>query len=62
MRCSRPAVPGTAHGRASVSGSRRYGWKVPPSAAAFGTAMLWSDARSGIGQGSEPVARNASER
>ena len=27
MRCSRPAVPGTAHGRASVSGSRSYGRK-----------------------------------
>ena len=37
MRCSRPAVPGTAHGRASVSGSRRYGWKIPPSAVAFET-------------------------
>ena len=28
MRCSRPAVPGTAHGRARVSSSRRKGWKV----------------------------------
>jgi len=27
MRCSRPRRPGTAHGRASVFGSRRYGWK-----------------------------------
>ena len=27
MRCSRPGVPGIAHGRASVSGSRAYGRK-----------------------------------
>ncbi len=28
IRCSRPGVPGTAHGRARVSSSRRNGWKV----------------------------------
>ena len=28
MRCSRPGVPGMAHGRASVFGSRLYGLKV----------------------------------
>src|SRR5881392_363056 len=29
MRCSSPGVPGTAHGRASVCGSRRYGRNSP---------------------------------
>ena len=33
MRCSRPGVPGIAHGRASVAGSRRYGRNVVPSSA-----------------------------
>src|SRR5438132_368894 len=27
MRCSRSGVPGTAHARAGVAGSRRNGWK-----------------------------------
>src|SRR5437763_652681 len=31
MRCSSPGVPGTAHARASVSGSRRYGRNSPSS-------------------------------
>ena len=30
MRCIRPGVPGIAHGRASVSGSRRYGQNSSP--------------------------------
>src|SRR5438552_3117043 len=30
IRCSRPAVPGTAHGRANVTGSRRNGSNTPP--------------------------------
>ena len=30
MRCMSPGVPGTAHGRESVSGSRRYGQKSSP--------------------------------
>ena len=29
IRCSSPGVPGTAHGRASVSGSRAYGQERP---------------------------------
>ena len=29
MRCSSPGVPGIAHGRASVTGSRRYGMNSP---------------------------------
>ena len=61
MRCSRPGVPGTAHGRASVSGSRWYGRKVAGSVA-FATAMSGRSASVGIRHGSEPVARNASDR
>src|SRR6266536_5410381 len=45
-RCSSPGVPGTAHGRASVSGSRRYG----------------RSATEGIFHGSEPLARYPSDR
>ena len=39
MRCARPGVPGSAHGRASVSGSRRYGWKVSPSFGAVANSV-----------------------
>ena len=37
MRCSSPGVPGIAHGRASVSGSRLYGRNSPPSPCANST-------------------------
>ena len=64
IRCSRPAVPGTAHGRASVSGSRRNGQKtsLPSSSTLFGPAAKFGaisgrSATSGMRQGSEPLAR-----
>ena len=62
MRCSRPAVPGTAQGRASVSGSRRYGWNGPSPLVAFETASDGRSATDGMRHGSEPVARKASDR
>ena len=55
-------MPGTAHGRASVSGSRRYGWNGPSPRVALSTPISGRLARSGIFHGSEPVARNASDR
>ena len=63
IRCSRPGVPGSAQVRASVSGSRRYGWKTSPS---FGTSanagsIAARSAASGISHGSEPFASEASE-
>src|SRR3954453_9750745 len=46
IRCCIPAVPGIAHGRAKVSGSRRYGRNSPSSP--LGTAVKsTSAARSG---------------
>ena len=63
MRCSRPGVPGTAHGRASVSGSRRYGQNsVLPSSLVWlcslanATRRSGSESTSGIRHGSEPLA------
>ncbi len=66
MRCSRPGVPGIAHGRASVSGSRWYGQELSlPSAPASRSGLanenssrsLGRSATSGMRQGSEPLAR-----
>ena len=59
MRCIRPGVPGIAHGRASVSGSRRYGQKSPSwfGDSANGTPISGSASTSGRNQGSEPFAR-----
>ncbi len=59
MRCSRPGVPGIAHSRASVSGSRRYGQKSPSwlGSVANVVEMSGSDPTSGRHQGSEPFAR-----
>ena len=65
IRCSRPGVPGTAQGRASVSGSRRYGWKhvaVVRRASRTSSRCTGSAATSGISHGSEPLASYASER
>ena len=62
MRCSRPGVPGIAHGRASVSGSRLYAWNSSPSADANSTSIGASDEMSGTSQGSAPFARYASLR
>ena len=58
MRCISPGVPGIAHGRASVSGSRRYGQKSSPwfGASANGTEMSGSASRSGSSHGSAPLA------
>ena len=42
IRCSSPGVPGIAHGRASVSGSRAYGWCSPSPATANSTEMSGS--------------------
>ncbi len=57
-------MPGIAHGRASVSGSREYGWKGAPSRAGSANEVEMSGrlATSGISHGSEPFARYASER
>ena len=60
MRCSRPFVPGIAHGRASVSASRAYGWNVSPLSCANSTSIFGSDAMSGTSHGSAPFARYAS--
>ena len=57
-----PGVPGIAHGRASVSGSRRYGWNGSSPASAKVVEMSGRSATSGISHGSEPLARYASER
>ena len=61
MRCSRPGVPGIAHGRARVRGSRVNGLKSDPSASlSAGVAKEKSADRSGRSetsgtrQGSEP--------
>ena len=61
-------MPGTAHGRARVSGSRRYGQKtsVPSSRTWFGlsangTEMSGSVEMSGSSQGSAPFARYPSD-
>ena len=62
MRCSRPGVPGTAHGRESVSGSRPYGRNVPSPFTAFGTEMSGRSSTSGTRHGSAPLPTNASER
>ncbi len=62
MRCSSPAVPGTAHGRASVSGSREYGWNRRSLAVAFGTEMSGRLSSDGTCHGSAPLATNASDR
>ena len=58
-----PGVPGMAHGRASVSGSRRYGQNssVPSSRSWFssvakGTEMSGSVSTSGSFHGSAPLA------
>ncbi len=59
IRCSRPGVPGIAHGRDSVSGSLSYGRYGPSSSvggAANGTLMSGRLSTSGSSQGSEPLA------
>ena len=69
IRCSRPGVPGIAHGRASVSGSRRYGWNTgaPSAVTSFGsvansTLRSGSSAVLGSRHGSDPFARYPSDR
>ena len=59
MRCSSPGVPGIAHGRASVSGSRRYGMNAPSwfGSVANSTPKSGIASGSGISHGSEPFAR-----
>ncbi len=59
MRCSRPAVPGIAHGRARVSGSRAKGWNSAPFALAKSTNGRRSgrSSTSGMRHGSAPLAR-----
>ena len=54
MRCMRPGVPGIAHGRARVLGSRRYGQKSPSwlGASANGTPMSARASTSGNRHGS----------
>ncbi len=55
MRCSRPGVPGTANWRASVSGSRAYGWNGSSGLAKV-CSIGGSEPTSGIRHGSEPLA------
>ena len=64
MRCIRPGVPGIAHGRARVSGSRRYGQKSSPwlGSSANGTEMSGSASMSGSSHGSAPLATYPSVR
>ena len=53
-------VPGIAHGRASVSGSRTYGMKEPSGlfdSVGCSTSIGEIEARSGINHGSAPLAR-----
>ena len=64
IRCSSPAVPGTAQARAIVSGSRRYGQNssLPSLLMWFGSVAKFggrsgSASKSGNTQGSEPLAR-----
>ncbi len=64
MRCVNPGVPGTAHGRASVSGSRAYGRNVP--AGPFGsvaksTRRSGNESTDGTRHGSDPFAIAPSE-
>ena len=58
-------MPGTAHGLASVTGSRRNGSNSSPLAPAAANAnsalRSGSVATSGISHGSEPLARYPSE-
>ena len=65
IRCSSPGVPGTAHGRARVSASRRYGRKLPilgPFASvANSTGVSGRSPTSGSRHGSEPLAIAPSE-
>ena len=64
-RCSSPAVPGTAQGRARVSGSRRYGRNcgvTPSLPVEFGSvekagSTAWTTRAVGTFHGSEPLAR-----
>ena len=62
IRCSRPGVPGIAHGRAPRS-SRAYGSNASPSAGASANAgsIGGSASVSGICHGSLELARNRSE-
>ena len=60
-RCSRPLVPGIAHGRASVSGSREYGWNPSGSVRSLGS-ILGSASTRGSFQGSLPLPIAPSER
>ncbi len=65
IRCSRPGVPGIAHGRARVSASRLYGRKPPsPSLGVVANSVEMSlrAPTSGMSHGSEPFARYASDR
>lgn len=51
-------VPGIAHGRASVSGSRLNGWKSSPSTASAKPGVISGrESTSGTCHGSEPFAR-----
>ena len=54
-------MPGIAHGRASVSGSRAYGWNVFGSLA-NSTGIFGSFSTSGTSHGSDPMPRYPSER
>ncbi len=59
-------MPGIAHGRASVSWSRRYGQNSPEPSGAFGSvanagSTVGSDSASGTFHGSDPLASEPSE-
>ena len=50
MRCIRPGVPGIAHGRASVSGSRRYGQNTSPWLGSVANGVEMSGRESDVGE------------
>ena len=63
MRCSRPGVPGTAHGRARVSGSRRYGWKTVVALGVGAVGLAWRSSTREVGQvGDRPGSPTARSR
>ena len=66
MRCSSPGVPGTAHGLASVSSSRRYGQNSSEPSGEFGPVAnagsnVGSVPASGTCHGSDPLASEPSD-
>ena len=62
MRCSRPGVPGTAHGRARVCGSRLYGQNTSVPSASVVVRARWRTARAGRAVRRRPGSATARSR